>query len=128
MLSIDDLLVSRPPAVEQAPPREAEAHAKHRKHKKRHGKKIDQGNDELNRVHQRVKGFDINKSVAWKTLTQTFGDKLTHEELTSIAELIANTIKIKLDRDAKRRKIVLIKWFEEHWDAVKCYLPIITLE
>ena len=99
-----------------------------KKHKKKHGKKIDQNNEELNRVHQRVKGFDINKSIAWNALTHTFGDKLTHEELTSIAELISKTANIKLDRDAKRRKIVLIKWFEEHWDTVKCYLPIITLE
>ena len=128
LLSINDLLATKSPPVEVKQKPEQPNYVKHKKHRKRHGKRADSFNQELNRVHQRVKGFDINKSIAWKTLTNTFGDKLTHEELTSIAELIANTTKIKLDRDAKRRKIVLIKWFEEHWDTVRCYLPIITLE
>jgi hypothetical protein len=35
---------------------------------------------------------------------------------------------MKLDHDAKRRKTVLIKWFEENWTAIAPFLDYIVLE
>ena len=84
--------------------------------------------EELERVRLRVKNFDWKKSKVWKILTQQFGEKLTHEELTSVAELLSNSLKIKLDRDAKRRKIVLVKWFEENWSYIEPVLRYIVLD
>jgi hypothetical protein len=45
-----------------------------------------------------------------------------------IAGLVAKKLDIRLDRDARRRKIVMIKWFEENWSAVEPLLSNIVLE
>ena len=83
---------------------------------------------ERERVKKRVDGFEWRDSEVWITLTAKFGPRLNHEELTSIAELIAGHADLKIDRDAKRRKVVLLKWFEEHWSIVRSLLPVIVLE
>jgi hypothetical protein len=57
-----------------------------------------------------------------------FGPDLKQEELVSIAELIAKRLDIRLDRDARRRKIVMVKWFDENWTAVEPLLSAIVLE
>ena len=83
---------------------------------------------ERERVKKRVNGFEWRDSEVWIALTARFGQKLNHEELISIADLIASHTNLKIDRDAKRRKIVLLKWFEEHWNIVRPLLPVIILE
>lgn len=83
---------------------------------------------ELNRVKMRINGFSLQTSVAWSYLTFKYGEKLTHDELTSIAELISGHVGIHLDRDAKRRKIVLVKWFDENWPVIEPYLQYVVLE
>lgn len=128
MINIDDFLSKEPKQSDKEKETDDRAEHKVKKEKKHFHKKRRMLNEELSRVHKRVSGFNARESVAWKGLTEKFGDKLTHEELISIAELIANAANIKLDRDAKRRKVVLIKWFEEHWQSVQPYLPIITLD
>jgi hypothetical protein len=35
---------------------------------------------------------------------------------------------VHLDRDAKRRKSVLLKWFEENWNAIYPFLDYVVLE
>jgi predicted oxidoreductase len=57
-----------------------------------------------------------------------YGPKLSHDELVSIGALAANALQIKLDRDARRRKPVMIKWFEEHWIQIQPILWSIKLE
>ena len=84
--------------------------------------------DEMERVKKRIQGFNYKNSYAWKTLSAKFGPKLAHEELMSIAELLLTQTKLVLDRDAKRRKAVLVKWFEENWDVIHGYLNYIILE
>jgi hypothetical protein len=84
--------------------------------------------EEKERVRRRVGAFDWKESKVWHGLTAHFGPKLNHEELISIAELIASHAKVKLDRDAKRRKIVLLKWFEENWLVVQPLLRVIVLD
>jgi hypothetical protein len=84
--------------------------------------------EERERVQKRVDGFNWKRSTAWKRLTASYGPHLKHEELLSIADLVAKKLDIRLDRDARRRKIVMIKWFEENWAAVEPLLSKIILE
>ena len=83
---------------------------------------------EKKRVKERINGFNWKECEAWKYLCERFGSHLNQKELISIAELIASKNHLKLDRDAKRRKVVLIKWFQENWEIVKPLLLIITLD
>ena len=84
--------------------------------------------DERARVEKRVAGFAYRKSPVWKHLCHCYGPKLRQEELVSIADLLCAKLNIKLDRDARRRKVVIVKWFEEHWHQVQHVLPNIVLE
>ena len=94
----------------------------------RHGNVLESETDEMERVKRRIEGFNYKTSRAWKMLTYKYGSKLAHEELMSIAELLATRTNVILDRDAKRRKAVLVKWFEENWDIIQGYLNYIVLE
>lgn len=84
--------------------------------------------EERERVKRRMGGFDWKTSIAWQELTAQFGNKLSHDELISIAELVSVHARLKLDRDAKRRKTVLIKWFQEHWMIIYPILGMIRLK
>ena len=77
---------------------------------------------EVERVENRLSGFMVKESLAWKTISQLYGNDVKQVHLRAIAEDIASKHGIHLDRDAKRRKTVLIKWFEENWDKVSPYL------
>lgn len=88
----------------------------------------EQISEERERVQRRVDGFNWKKSNVWKQLCCRFGPKLNQEELVSVADLLCEKLNIKLDRDARRRKSVIIKWFEEHWTQIHPILPMITLE
>lgn len=81
---------------------------------------------EKERLQTRLQGFDYKKSYVYQQIYQQFG-VITFSELTSIATLVSKTIHISLDRDAKRRKIVLYKWFDEHWNQIQPYIQYIRL-
>ena len=84
---------------------------------------------EKQRLDERMRGFTVDDSVSWRGLCYHFQTpKLNHTELISIATLVAQVANIKLDRDAKRRKSVLLKWFEENWSAIYPNLGYIALE
>jgi hypothetical protein len=57
-----------------------------------------------------------------------YGPKVSQNELLSIADLIAEAIQIKPDRDARRRKIVMIKWFDDNWALIQPMLGSVVLE
>jgi hypothetical protein len=84
--------------------------------------------DEIHRIQRRLNGFNWKKSQAWRHLSFQFGPTLTQEELVSIAELIAHRTGIRLDRDARRRKMVMLKWFEEHWTVIQPLLGLVVLD
>jgi hypothetical protein len=46
----------------------------------------------------------------------------------SIRELVAQILRIKLDRDARRRKPVILKWFDENWFAIQPLLLHVVLD
>jgi hypothetical protein len=84
--------------------------------------------EERDRVHRRVEGFNWVNSPAWVHLTRTYGPRIVHEELVSIAVLAANRLSIRLDRDARRRKVVMVKWFQENWASIEPLLHEIVLD
>ena len=83
---------------------------------------------EKDRIFQRMSGFDPKDNQAWREITARFGSNIKHPELLSIAEVLAKNANVKLDRDAKRRKTVLIKWFSENWVAISPFLNYVVLE
>ena len=85
-------------------------------------------NAERQRINQRLNGFNAKDNEPWKEITQRFGANIKQPELLSIANVLSQSANVKLDRDAKRRKKVLIKWFAENWEAIKPFLDYIVLE
>ena len=85
-------------------------------------------NPEKKRISNRLSGFNAKDNIAWKEITRRFGSNIKQPELLSIAQAIANCANIRLDRDAKRRKSVLIKWFNENWNSICSYLNYVVLE
>jgi hypothetical protein len=85
-------------------------------------------NKERDRIATRLNGFNSKDNIAWKAIAQKFGNSVKQAELLSMAQVVASQANIKLDRDAKRRKSVLIKWFEENWVAIEPFLQYLVLE
>jgi hypothetical protein len=83
--------------------------------------------EEHARIQRRVSGFNWQRSYAWAHLSHTFGPRLNQDELVSIAELTSGIVRIRLDRDARRRKPVMIKWFDENWGYIQPVLRHIVL-
>ena len=87
-----------------------------------------QPQDEKVRIAMRLAGFNPKDNPVTQEITRRFGSTIKHGELVGIAQAIADKAQIKLDRDAKRRKNVLLKWFSENWDVISPFLDYIVLE
>lgn len=83
---------------------------------------------EKDRISQRLGNFNPKDNEVWRFLTLRFGQNIKQQELLSIADVLSKNAGIKLDRDAKRRKSVLIKWFEENWQQIKPYINYVVLD
>lgn len=79
-------------------------------------------NSELQRISNRLMGFDYENSIPWMVFTLKLGPHPTHADLLDVARSVSRELGFRLDRDAKRRKIVLIKWFDEHWATIAPYI------
>jgi hypothetical protein len=75
-----------------------------------------------------VSGFDWQSSFTWNCLVRLFGPKLRHEELVSIAELVGPKVGIRVDRNARRRKVVMIEWFKDNWPVIEPFLLLVVLD
>jgi hypothetical protein len=82
----------------------------------------DMGTDRQ-KVCRRIGDFEWHKSAEWEEICRRYGGDLLHKDLLAIAKVTAIKAGLPLDRDAKRRKNVLIKWFHEHWEILSEYLP-----
>jgi hypothetical protein len=87
-----------------------------------------EGNKEKERIADRLNGFNVKDNSVWRAITKRFGANLKQQELLSIAKVLASHANVKLDRDAKRRKSVLVKWFDEHWEELTPFLDYVVLE
>ncbi|KAK8842260.1 hypothetical protein M9Y10_026494 [Tritrichomonas musculus] len=71
-------------------------------------------NEELLFVNDQLKFFKPSSSAAWKLLESHFGPKINQEELLSLAMVVSTYTGISLYREYKRRKGMLIKWFDDN--------------
>lgn len=91
-------------------------------------KAITKSNSDKKKVQQILKGFDQEKSEAVIYLKKKYGDLKQYEYL-QIAEYCAKKNNIlTLDRESKRRKEVLLKWYHDNFHILKPILDNIVLE
>jgi hypothetical protein len=73
-------------------------------------------------IPMQLKGFRYKSSRAWRELSLRFGTDLTAIELLSIAEVVAFNLSLTVDRKAKRKKSLLVKWFDDNLKEVIPFL------
>ena len=73
--------------------------------------------------HQKDK-FNYKTCNAYQQLTQTyFYPTIRQNELVSIATAVASRCNdLRVDRDAKRRKDLLIQWYDNHWKEIEPHI------
>lgn len=69
-------------------------------------------------LEDKLTHFNPSTSEAWKKLTSKYGEKLNHAELKCLAQVISANLDIELSRETKRRKNMLIKWFDENLNKI----------
>lgn len=89
---------------------------------------ITQTEFERNKLTDRLSNFDYARSAAWKIIKQKGWDNLNQKELLSIASILAEKCNLTLDREAKRRKPILVKWFDENLNVILPVVNFIQLE
>jgi hypothetical protein len=83
---------------------------------------------ERNRQPPVIYPLDSGCELIWKNLQDRFGTGVSHQELCSIAKLISQHFGLpEPNRDAKRVKTMLIKWFYNNWEAISPILCDIAL-
>lgn len=80
----------------------------------------------LKRIQNR--SYDVKSSAAFKKIQKLGWDKLNQKELRSIAQVISKKSGISLDREAKRRREILLTWFDENFDQISEHMDHIVLE
>jgi len=80
------------------------------------------------RIRNRLAGFKPKESPVWEYMTDRFGAEMNQSKLLALAEMISTQLSIPLDRDAKRRKTVLIKWYHDNWAMILPYIDKIQPE
>jgi hypothetical protein len=73
---------------------------------------------EHNFVEEKRRGFDAYSSRAWTCLTNKYGPRISQEKLLSLAQVAAFELRLGLPREWKRRKEMLVRWFDENLDIV----------
>ena len=80
---------------------------------------MEQGrSSEIERINSQLAGFDWKKSRAWSNLTIILGGEATLTTLRYIAQDLSLRTNVKIGRDEKRRKCVLVKWFDDNWEKL----------
>ena len=73
-------------------------------------------------IKQRLENFDPVNCEASRYLINKFGGLFDQKQLKKIALTLSYALNIPLDREATRRKAVMIKWFDENLDTIKPFL------
>ena len=74
--------------------------------------------DWLQKMRDKFKPYETR---AWKWLSTRYG-KIAKEEIISLGQVVAKEMNIELSREYKRRKEMMILWFEEHYDEVMPFI------
>ena len=70
----------------------------------------------------RLRDFNEKESSAYAKLCELYGPKPSQQELLSLAQVVSANLNILLDREAMRRKKVLIKWYDENFPKIEQFL------
>lgn len=87
-----------------------------------------QTKNDRKKVNERMGGFDQSTSRAYAELQRRKWDKKSQPELLSILLILANKQNLQVDREVKRRKEVMFKWFDENFDTVYPFFDCISFE
>jgi hypothetical protein len=69
----------------------------------------------------RLKNFNPDTCAAKMLLTELYGP-INGQDLLSLAKVCSHYLNIYLDREASRRKVVLMKWFDENIMDIEPFL------
>lgn len=61
---------------------------------------------------------NVYETKAWKKLQELYGEKISSQQLRTLAIIINKFVDVKLTRENKRTKAELIKWYDENYDVV----------
>jgi hypothetical protein len=89
---------------------------------------LERTNRERARIASRLDGFNPKDNEVWTALANRFGTRINKKNLVKIASILAAKVNIRLDRDAKRRKTVLLKWFTENWVSLSPFLDYLVYD
>jgi hypothetical protein len=78
-------------------------------------------------ISQRVGSFSTRESRPWKYLQGRGLDQLSSKELLGIAHVLAKETNLQIDREARRRKGMLVKWMDDNWDVIFPVFPTLQL-
>ena len=73
-------------------------------------------------IQQRLRDFDPANCEASRYLVNKFGGLFDQKQLKKIALTLSYALNIPLDREATRRKMVMIKWFDENIDTIRPFI------
>lgn len=81
------------------------------------------GPDAVN-ARKKIGDFDPENAESTKELNRLFSTKKCKTKIIlEVAKAICeNNERFKLDRDQKRRRRNLLKWFSDNWDEIKEYV------
>ena len=63
-------------------------------------------------------GKEMYKVPIVGELEKIFGRHLKHTELQLVGKILSKKTGVKLSRDTKRSKPLLLQWFADHWDLL----------
>jgi hypothetical protein len=79
------------------------------------------------RADDSFKEFSYRTCAAWRDICSRFGPGLTHSELLCVAEVVAYNLNLTVDREAKRRKSCLVRWFDANLAQINPFLSRLRL-
>ncbi|EAX85371.1 hypothetical protein TVAG_151160 [Trichomonas vaginalis G3] len=88
----------------------------------KHRKRTPQCQRDYEKIQRRIKFNGEKVEYVASYIDRYFGSHVTSMMLISIANVIIEKHKIKLDRLARRNRSALLCWFTENWDIIHPYL------
>ena len=67
------------------------------------------------------------ETKAWKSITKSYGEDITYDQLKILAELCSVASGVRLSRKNKRTTTRIIKWFDANFAIVKPYIKRIIM-
>jgi len=80
------------------------------------------------RIAARLGNFDWKTSGVWNSIKNHFNCAISHSELKKLGLQLAEDAHLIPDRDAKRRKSVMVKWMEDNWAKLSPFLHLYSYD